>query len=189
MPIGNRYTEFISPLYARTHFHFSGLADILDFRQHVLPNRFVSIRILSIDWEPNPFFPTSTPQMRVDDWSTISQMKGLQQLRAYMETICVLPDSSTACSLKQNRRKVKGLQSFELTVTKDQFAIWGGILEANMEVELVVNTKARVITNSRQPRQAWYEHIRILREKRTYSQSYRQFFEPRFKISNRLCSS
>ena len=98
-------------------------------------------------------------------------MKGLQQLRAYMKTICVLPDSSTACSLKNNRRKVKGLQSFELIVTKDQFAVWGGFLEAAMEVKLVVNAQARgrVVTDSRQLRQAWCEHIEIQREKITYS--------------------
>ncbi len=151
MLTGNIYTESISLLYAKTHFHFPGLTDILDFRQHVLPNRFGSIRILSIDWEPNPFFPISTPQMRVDTWNTISQMKELQQLRVYMKTLCVLPDSSTARSLKQNLRKVKGLQSFELIVTKDQCAVWGGFSEADMEVKLVVNTKARGESSYRQP--------------------------------------
>ena len=151
MLIENRYTETISLLYAKTHFHFPGLTDILDFRQHVLPNRFDSIRVLSIDWEPNPYFIASTPKMRVETWNTISQMKGLQQLRVYIKTLCVLPDSSAARSLKQNLRKVKGLQKFELVVTRDQFAFWDGFLEEGMEVKLVVNTEARGESSFRQP--------------------------------------
>ncbi|KAN0095441.1 hypothetical protein V8E51_016152 [Hyaloscypha variabilis] len=137
------YTETIPLLYAKTHFHFPGLTDILDFKKHVLPNRFDSIRVLSIDWEPNPFFIASTPQMRVDTWNTISQMKGLQQLRVYIKTLCILPDSSAARSLKQNLRKVTGLQKFQLIVTRDQFPIWNGFLDDDMEVKLTVNTEAR----------------------------------------------
>jgi len=40
-----------------------------------------------------------------------------------------------------------------------------------MEVKLVVNAQARgrVVTDSRQLRQAWCEHIEIQREKITYS--------------------
>ena len=138
-----RYTETIPLLYAKTHFHFPGLTDILDFKKHVLPNRFDSIRVLSIDWEPNPFFIASTPQMRVDTWNTISQMKGLQQLRVYIKTLCILPDSSAARSLKQNLRKVTGLKKFQLIVTKDQFPIWNGFLDDDMEVKLTANTEAR----------------------------------------------
>jgi hypothetical protein len=107
--------------------------------------------VLSIDWEPNPFFIASTPKMRVETWNTISQMKGLQQLRVFIKTLCVLPDSSAALSLKQNLRKVKGLQRFELIVTRDQFKVWDGFLEEDMEVKLVVNTKARGETSFRQP--------------------------------------
>lgn len=138
-----RYTETISLLYAKTHFHFPGLTDILDFRQHVLPNRFDSIRVLSIDWEPNPFFIASTPTMRVETWNTISEMKGLQELRVFIKTLCILPDSSPARSLKQNLRKIKGLQKYQLVVTKDQFLVWDGFLDADMEVKLVVNTESR----------------------------------------------
>ena len=141
--IGNRYTETVSLLYVKTHFHFPGLTDILDFKQHVLPNRFDSIRVLSVDWEPNPFFIASTPKMRVDAWTTISQMKGLQQLRIFIKTLCILPDSSAARSLKQNLGRVKGLQKFELVVTRDQFPVWDGFLNEGMEVKLVINTEAR----------------------------------------------
>jgi hypothetical protein len=109
----------------------------------VLPDRFDSIRVLSVDWEPNPFFISSTPQMRVQTWDKISKMKGLQQLRVFIKTLCILPDSSAARSLKQNLRKVKGLQKFELVVTKDQFPVWDGFLDEGLEVKLVVNTEAR----------------------------------------------
>ncbi len=70
-------------------------------------------------------------------------MKALQELRVYIKTLCVLPDSSAALSLKQNLRKVKGLQKFELLITKDQFPVWDGFLDEGMEVKLVVNTEAR----------------------------------------------
>jgi hypothetical protein len=81
--------------------------------------------------------------MRVDTWNTISEMKGLQQLRIFIKTLCILPDSSAARSLKHNLRKVKGLQRFELVVTRDQFQMWDGFLEEDMEVKLTVNTEAR----------------------------------------------
>jgi hypothetical protein len=95
-----------------------------------------------VDWEPNPFFISSTPQMRVQTWDKISEMKGLQQLRVFTKTLCILLDSSATRSLKQNLRKVKGLQKFELVVTKDQFQVWDGFLDEGMEAKFVANTEA-----------------------------------------------
>jgi len=137
------YSETISLLYAKTHFHFPGITDILDFSQNVLPDRFDSIRVLSVDWEPNPFFISSTPQMRVQSWDKISKIRDLQELRVFIKTLCILPDSSAARALKQNLRKVRGIQKFELVVTKDQFPVWDGFLDEGMEVTLVVYTGVR----------------------------------------------
>jgi len=81
--------------------------------------------------------------MRVAAWNLISQMKGLQQLRVFVKTLCVLPDSSAARSLKQNLRKVKGLQLFELHVTTDQMPIWKDFLEEGLEARIVANKQTR----------------------------------------------
>ena len=92
--------------------------------------------------EPNPFFVASTPVMRVQTWNTIALTKGPQQLRVYIKTLCVPPDSEAAIFLKKNLGKVVGLQRFELVVIKDLFPVWEGFLDEGMEVKLVVNTEA-----------------------------------------------
>ncbi len=45
----------------------------------------------------------------------------------------------------------KGQRAAELVVTKDQFTIWSGFLEADMEAKLMINTEATGERSYRQP--------------------------------------
>jgi hypothetical protein len=125
------------------HFHLPALTDILELSRTTLPERFDEIRLLSIDWEPNPYFVFSTPQMRVAAWNAISEMKGLQELRVFVKTLCTLPGCTAAQGLQRNMMKVKGLKVYELIVTEDLFPTFKSFLEEGNEAKLVARTDGR----------------------------------------------
>jgi hypothetical protein len=81
--------------------------------------------------------------MRVAAWNAISEMKGLQELRVFVKTLCTLPGCTAAQGLQLNMMKVKGLKIYELIVSEDLFPTFKGFLEEGNEAKLVARTDGR----------------------------------------------